>query len=405
MQCIQISSQTCEDHYPEIFSHVRSLCSGGGDASSVDQNRTTHKVLSFGCATGDEVRSLSRMGYATVHGVEINPALLEVARKRDPRPDVYYKNISDIPANESYDVIFAMAVLCRFPSKNPLLEFPFADFDDVIRMLDERLAVGGLLVIVNAQYDLRETTVGYRYTVEDCPGAKVWNSWAPGDFVEGSGQIKKFTAAGELLPKPSEMPLLFRKCASSAIPVLCRQPIENACLSFIVLSTARSKCPVEGAEALTFGHGGATELTALKALRWKRLDGVETNLRLRERSDEDNNNLRVSELNELPSNRLYDAVFALTVLCVPPNESSPLSFMLFEQAVYSLCSRVKPGGVLVLTNTQYDFRDTECSRDFTGVHLPPGERSAVVIPKLTPAGKPMPDSLSQDTPTIFQRTF
>lgn len=392
------------------------LSSSSEDPAEQTRELSSRKVLSFGCSTGDEVRSLLRMGYGRVDGVEINEALLKEARERDPsksddsKTSFYFSNVCEIPAREQYDVIFAMAVLCRSPCKSPQTEFPFADFDVAVRLLDERLRLGGFLVVVNSQYDVRDASIGYRYSAEDCPGAKIWNSWTPGDFSEGSGKVVKFSKSGQQLAIPEQMPLLFQKKSASLVPTLCRlKALHNnktQLPSFVLFNSARAASGFTNLKALVFGHGGDHELFAIRAAGWRDITAVDIDPKCNnERKEEDCTDQpfkRLYELNKIPVGTIFDTVFALSVLCSGLPES-PISFDQFDAAVEALCSYVRVGGTFVVTNTEYDFRDTFCARNFVGIHLPPGERHIDIVAKLAPSGEPMPSRLSKGTPYIFQR--
>lgn len=152
----QDSGATCLDRHPAIFARVRLL---------VEANKTLGvppKILSFGCSTGEEVRSLKalggRPGNWDVHGAEIQSESLRQARASDPG-GTYVSDASGLPKN-SYDAVFAMSVLCRY--RAPATDFPFETFQQVLQLIVDLLRPGGYLVLYNSQYDPRETSVAQR---------------------------------------------------------------------------------------------------------------------------------------------------------------------------------------------------------------------------------------------------
>ena len=113
------------------------------------------RLLSFGCATGEEVRSLKQVVPEwEVHGVEIDDDARHTAQIADPE-GLYAKQLEDLPPG-AYDVIVAVSVLCWFPATDPVRCFPFSLFERAVVELDLRLIVGGIALVRNAQYDWRD---------------------------------------------------------------------------------------------------------------------------------------------------------------------------------------------------------------------------------------------------------
>lgn len=200
----QEAGHTALHHYPEIFAKALAATFG--------------PVLSFGCSTGEEVRSLKSLSSRVIHGVEINEDRLATCRALDP-DGVYCRSLDDaqIPKNH-YGLILAMSVLCRYPGAPEL--FPFASFERWVAKLDRHIRPGGLLVLWNANYDFRDTETFRlkRYDVEDGAsfvlrdGGKGFDSECP-DGQPGSGFLPKFSPKGTPLgPAASrQVPLAFRK--------------------------------------------------------------------------------------------------------------------------------------------------------------------------------------------------
>lgn len=153
------------NRYPAIFGFVRNQL---GDAAE-------RRLLSFGCATGEEVFSLRRyFPQATIRGLDINRRNLAVARRRlaeaggDSRITFSVANAADGEPAESYDAVFAMAVfrhggLNDAPPRCDRL-IRFADFERCAEGLATALRPGGLFAIRHANFrfaDLR-MAAGFR---------------------------------------------------------------------------------------------------------------------------------------------------------------------------------------------------------------------------------------------------
>jgi hypothetical protein len=140
------------DRYPRLFVAARALLA----------ERAALRILSYGCAAGEEVVSLR--GYfpdAMLVGAEINPALLRACRKlpHDPHRAFLESRPELIAAHGPYDAIFAMAVFTRRPHeveerglRDISTYYPFALFESDLRFLAAQLAPGGLLIVEHAQY-------------------------------------------------------------------------------------------------------------------------------------------------------------------------------------------------------------------------------------------------------------
>lgn len=148
------------DRYPRLFAAARALLA----------QRPGPRILSYGCAAGEEVTSLR--GYfpdAMLVGAEINPALLRACRKLPPDPQrVFIASRQDIiAAHGPYDAIFAMAVFTRRPHevdarnlRDISAHYPFALFAADLRFLASQLAPGGLLIVEHAQYMVEDAVRG-----------------------------------------------------------------------------------------------------------------------------------------------------------------------------------------------------------------------------------------------------
>jgi SAM-dependent methyltransferase len=152
---------TSYDRFPEIFQLVRERV---GDGANV-------RILSFGCATGEEVFSLRRyFPEANIVGLDINPFNIAVCRFRrlkagDKRMTFAVAGSTHGETSASYDAIFAMAVFRHGdlntspPPPNSGHRIRFADFEQSVADLARVLKPGGLLVIQHAMFRFGDTRV------------------------------------------------------------------------------------------------------------------------------------------------------------------------------------------------------------------------------------------------------
>ena len=149
-----LSPHTSANRYPRIFRFVSSLA----------RDTAELKILSFGCSTDLEVISL-RADYfplARIDGTDLEPERLARARELDHGGRSDFLLPTEM-GDRTYDVIFAMSVLCLLPHKSHA-ELPFEKFDGAVRTIDSYLKPGGILACYNLQYHLEESGVGQRYT-------------------------------------------------------------------------------------------------------------------------------------------------------------------------------------------------------------------------------------------------
>lgn len=119
-------------------------------------------ILSFGCASGEELLSLrAAFPGARIHGVDVNPLAVRAARRRvagDARITV--ARGGEAPPG-SYDVVLALAVF-RHAALNDAPAscagvLAFADFERTIEGLARCVAPGGVLVIRHANFRFTDT--------------------------------------------------------------------------------------------------------------------------------------------------------------------------------------------------------------------------------------------------------
>ena len=90
-----------------------------------------------------------------------------IAKNTDPGIKFLPSTSENVMSHGPYDIIFALSVLCRWPETQFVRDssrlYPFRKFDDTATLLDAPLSVGGLMVILNANYHFSDASVSGRY--------------------------------------------------------------------------------------------------------------------------------------------------------------------------------------------------------------------------------------------------
>lgn len=162
----QYRSLTYPDRYPGIFGFVRDRLAGVARP----------RLLSFGCATGEEVFSLR--GYlpnAVIKGIDINAGNIAVCRARLARtPDAAMmfaqRDSAADEAPESYDAIFCLAVFQHQSLQDPRIQscegyLQFSAFEATLTGLARCLKPGGYLAIRHADFRFMDTAVSASFRV------------------------------------------------------------------------------------------------------------------------------------------------------------------------------------------------------------------------------------------------
>jgi SAM-dependent methyltransferase len=163
----QIIGNTSDDRYPEIFSFINNRLGGA----------TAHRLLSFGCSTGEEVFTLRRyFPRATIEGIDINPYRITACRRQLQRrggdSQLHFSvagSTHHLPS-QSYDAIFCLAVLRRGELRNgPSLRcdhlLRFDDFERAVADFARCLKLGGYLAITFSNFRFRDTTIATTFEV------------------------------------------------------------------------------------------------------------------------------------------------------------------------------------------------------------------------------------------------
>jgi len=151
--CHQGPTRTAFDRYPEIF------------AAAAVAAPDARRVLSFGCATGEECVSLATyFPAAEIVGADINPVILLKARKhQSDRIRFVYASDRTLSQMGGFDAVFCMAVL-RHAGR-----YSFEDFEERALFLETLVRPGGLLVI---QFALPFRRRGTKGLLRDDPGRR-----------------------------------------------------------------------------------------------------------------------------------------------------------------------------------------------------------------------------------------
>ncbi|HET9061436.1 MAG TPA: class I SAM-dependent methyltransferase [Acidimicrobiales bacterium] len=194
---------TVEDRYPELFSALAQWLGGGSETA----------VLSFGCATGEEVFTLRRyLPDARLRGLDINRWNVAECRRRrrrrgDQRMSFAVAGTAGAELPGSYDAVLAMAVFRhgslgggQHPAHCDHL-ISFEAFERTVGGLVKALRPGGYLLIEHANFRFTDTVYA-------------------GDFEVVSSrtrldlQLKSTPLYGrdnQLLPVATEVDVAFRK--------------------------------------------------------------------------------------------------------------------------------------------------------------------------------------------------
>ena len=151
-------TRTREDRYPVIFAAVRARIADEPDV----------RLLSFGCATGEEVTTLRRhFPNAIIRGLDINARSIAACIGKFAGSVKESFAVASSTAGEpsgAYDAIFCMAVLrhgALAPADVARCDhlIRFADFEDQIADFARCLKPGGLLALRHANFHFGDTSV------------------------------------------------------------------------------------------------------------------------------------------------------------------------------------------------------------------------------------------------------
>ena len=195
---LQPSGHTRPDRHPELFALAREQVGDGPD----------HHLLSFGCATGDEVFSLRHyFPQARITGIDISAARIRRCRGRARRAGADASiafavgaSASDMP-EDAFDAVFAMSVLRHgdLSGAPPACDHVllFADFERVVSGLARCVRPGGVLILRHAAFRFVDTAAA--------------RNFAPLLRLPRKAQGPLYDTDNRLLPLEDEETVAFRK--------------------------------------------------------------------------------------------------------------------------------------------------------------------------------------------------
>ena len=177
---------TAPDRYPEVFDFLAERL------SDID----APAVLSYGCASGEEVEALARrMPHARITGLDPNAHAIAQARLRVDLPNVTF-TLADRPdPAKRYDAILAMAVFRdgRLNKSTDTLPYcsailPFARVEAGIERLVAVLIPGGWLALANSHFDFEDMETAHRFEPALPMGDKLGTGplYGPDNFLKGT---------------------------------------------------------------------------------------------------------------------------------------------------------------------------------------------------------------------------
>lgn len=165
-QIFQPNSYTSYNRYPDLFQIVQE--------NFIDSPELL-KICSFGCSTGREVSTLLKyFPLATIVGVDINMRNLRVCRKYflQKNTNFIHSLSKDWLQFVGFDAIFCLAVLQHTNNrdfKNRIArQFTFQQFTQQIHQFDDKLKIGGLLILDHCDFSFTDTEVYSRYLPLEC---------------------------------------------------------------------------------------------------------------------------------------------------------------------------------------------------------------------------------------------
>lgn len=153
----QPSTTSSAGRYQAIFS-----------AAALAVDVVNPSVLSFGCADGYELNDLAtkHFHHGRVVGCDIDLDAQRIAALCNAQParvKIIGADPAHLAAHGPYDVIVAMAVLCRWPETRSMEDiseyYPFSRFEEQLRQFIELLVPGGVLCVYNSNYRVVDSSL------------------------------------------------------------------------------------------------------------------------------------------------------------------------------------------------------------------------------------------------------
>ena len=153
MEVNQITHTTMFNRHPELFTEVREI---------IGDNK---KILSFGCSTGEEVKTLKELYFrnSQIDGYDINEKIISDIKYRTdiPSDSTFFNSLENVP-EESYDIIFCLSVLTRSP--DPYNTYSFELFENTLDKIHKYVKPNGYICIWNSRFEFTDTVLSKKYT-------------------------------------------------------------------------------------------------------------------------------------------------------------------------------------------------------------------------------------------------
>lgn len=190
---LQVWPTTWDERYPALFDALAERLA----------DVPVPNILSFGCASGAEVRALrKRIPHARITGIDLNRRAIRQAKRRDPSHAANYL-LTATPPLGPYDAVLALAVLRHgdleaFGPDDCSAVLPYSRFAATLETLDAALKAGGWLAIAHCQFAFSALSLASHYEADalDLP------ELAPGHL---------YGADDKRRPAPARVPVLYRK--------------------------------------------------------------------------------------------------------------------------------------------------------------------------------------------------
>jgi 2-polyprenyl-3-methyl-5-hydroxy-6-metoxy-1,4-benzoquinol methylase len=156
----QFSNFTKYNRYPDLFKMVQSHF----------EYQKNVKLLSFGCATGEEAQTLAQyLPQAHIIGTDINEWCLKEAKRKYPTQLFLHSLSNGFEQEQGFDAIFCLAVFQnpqnRHDPNRTTSAYTFSQFEKQLTELDKKLKPNGLLFIDHADFSFIETALMPRYQI------------------------------------------------------------------------------------------------------------------------------------------------------------------------------------------------------------------------------------------------
>jgi SAM-dependent methyltransferase len=157
------------NRYPQEYSHLKSILE-----QEHQEANSVKKILSFGCATGDEPLTLAQQYFedpsVKIFGVDVADYAIEQARmraKEAPEGKITILDGREVSPkmHGPFEMVLANSVFCIYGYRHVdyknvtyvMETFPFATFEAMLHDIDSYLKIGGILAIHNSNYNFMDT--------------------------------------------------------------------------------------------------------------------------------------------------------------------------------------------------------------------------------------------------------